>query len=208
MNKNYLNPFHKNTFILQSRDMEIKVSSRVLCDTRVSWDEYFMRHAELASTRSTCVRMKTGAVLVREHRIISEGYNGTVAGAIHCDDHWFGKFKAQWMPDVIAAMSDEELKNAFATYLKTDIFSTLHHHWSTNNEIHGEQNCILFATRHGIATDQTRMYTMFSPCINCAKVIVAAGITSVVFRHVYARDTKMEGIKFLEANGITVVQLE
>ena len=51
---------------------------------RMSWDDYFMYQALLLSQRATCERLKVGAVLVRENRIISGGYNGSVAGDAHC----------------------------------------------------------------------------------------------------------------------------
>lgn len=53
---------------------------------RPSWDEYFLRMAQLAATRATCPRRRVGAILVREHRVLATGYNGAVNGASHCDD--------------------------------------------------------------------------------------------------------------------------
>lgn len=53
---------------------------------RKSWDQYFMEQAELVSTRATCDRLKVGAVLVKDNRIIATGYNGSISGTAHCDD--------------------------------------------------------------------------------------------------------------------------
>lgn len=160
---------------------------------RSSWDHFFMQHAQLTSTRSTCIRMKTGAVLVKGRRIISTGYNGTVSGAPHCCDYWESHCTTNGHDPVSFFASGE--------------FSEQHHKWSTNNEIHGEQNCILFAARAGIATDGCSMYTLYSPCINCAKVIVAAGITHVYYHKLYPRDTNRDGLVFLEQHGISVTQV-
>ena len=55
-------------------------------NTRMSWDDYFMYQALLLSQRATCERLKVGAVLVRENRMIAGGYNGSVAGDDHCID--------------------------------------------------------------------------------------------------------------------------
>ncbi|MHA8109983.1 ComE operon protein 2 [Lactobacillaceae bacterium Melli_B4] len=53
---------------------------------RIPWDQYFMLQALLLSTRSTCNRLSVGASLVRDKRIIAGGYNGSVAGDVHCTD--------------------------------------------------------------------------------------------------------------------------
>lgn len=55
--------------------------------TRLTWDEYFMHNASLISTRSTCPRLTVGAIIVKNNQIISTGYNGSVGGEIHCEDH-------------------------------------------------------------------------------------------------------------------------
>ena len=57
-----------------------------MSDTRVSWNEYFMKIAEQVATRSTCDRKHIGAVIVRDKTILSSGYNGSLRGAPHCDD--------------------------------------------------------------------------------------------------------------------------
>ena len=55
-------------------------------DSRIPWDQFFMLQAVLLSTRSTCNRLSVGAVLVRDRRVIAEGYNGSVSGDVHCTD--------------------------------------------------------------------------------------------------------------------------
>lgn len=57
-----------------------------MSDTRVSWNEYFMKIAEQVASRSTCDRKHIGAVIVRDKTILSSGYNGSLRGAPHCDD--------------------------------------------------------------------------------------------------------------------------
>jgi dCMP deaminase len=86
-------------------------------------------------------------------------------------------------------------------FLKSDTFSKEHHTWSTRNEVHGEQNAILYSARkNSAATEGADMYTVYSPCINCAKVIAAAGIERVFYHDLYKRDTG--GIDFLTKHGI------
>lgn len=65
--------------------MEKTINSNIL-ETRPSWDEYFMAQAQLISTRSTCDRAYVGCVLVRDNRIITSGYNGSISGSPHCSE--------------------------------------------------------------------------------------------------------------------------
>ena len=131
--------------------------------------------------RSTCHRIKVGALIVRDGRIISTGWNGTYSGGTHCSEHFKG----------IDSTTDE--------------FKQLHREFSERYEIHSEQNAIAYAARNGIATDGATMYISLSPCSNCAKLIVASGIKTVFYRDIYDRMT--EGLDFLIKSGITVERL-
>ncbi len=55
-------------------------------ENRIPWDQYFMSQSLLLSTRSTCTRLAVGATIVRDRRVISGGYNGSVSGDVHCTD--------------------------------------------------------------------------------------------------------------------------
>lgn len=79
-----------------------------------------------------------------------------------------------------------------------------HHLWSTNNELHAEQNIIAFCARNNIQTQDTILYLTLSPCIHCAKLIVAAGIKEVQFKELYDLDTS--GIDFLKNHLISTKQ--
>ena len=59
----------------------------MMSDKRLAWDEYFAAQALLIANRSTCKRAKVGAVLVKDNKVISTGYNGSVSGTEHCIDH-------------------------------------------------------------------------------------------------------------------------
>ncbi|KKI88546.1 competence protein ComE [Bacillus sp. SA1-12] len=54
--------------------------------SRISWDQYFMSQSHLLALRSTCTRLAVGATIVRDKRIIAGGYNGSIAGGVHCSD--------------------------------------------------------------------------------------------------------------------------
>ena len=133
---------------------------------------------------STCGRVKVSSVIVKNGRIISTGWNGVPSGKKHCEDHF-----------------SESGFDVSMSYMKEE-----HHKFAKRNEIHAEQNSIAYAARNGISTNGAQLYTSWSPCTECAKLICAAGISKVYYLEEYDRETA--GIAFLEDNGISVIQME
>lgn len=128
-------------------------------DARPSWDEYFMQIADVAATRSTCLRRHVGAVLVYDRRILATGYNGVPAGIVHCSDR--GCLREQLG---IPSGTQHELCRG----------------------LHAEQNAIIQAARHGgIAADGATLYCTTHPCVQCSKMLINAGVRRVVFRDSY-----------------------
>ena len=125
---------------------------------RPSWDEYFMSIAELVSGRSTCLRRSTGAVLVKEKRILATGYNGVPKGLAHCED--VGCLREQRQ---IPSGTRHELCRG----------------------IHAEQNAVIQAAKHGIAMDGATAYCTHQPCVLCAKILLNAGVVDIVYRDEY-----------------------
>ena len=120
---------------------------------RPSWDEYFMNIAELAKTRSTCIRRQVGAVLVNDkHQIISTGYNGVPRGVVHCTRETCTKL-----------YENSGEKNELCP------------------AVHAELNAILQAATAGISSEGTTLYSTTRPCGNCTMAIINAGIKRVVF---------------------------
>lgn len=139
-------------------------------------DLIYLEVAEVFARKSTCVSKQVGAVIVQNDRIISHGYNGTPSKMPHCEDvgleeGWLGHLHDR------KTITD-------CTYMKD---RPAHSAWSEINEIHAEQNAIGYAARAGLSTDGATMYVTLSPCHNCAKMIVAAGIKQVVVLEVYDR---------------------
>jgi dCMP deaminase len=163
---------------------------------RPSWEQLFMNIASQVAKRSTCLRIQTGALLVKDNRIISMGYNGSVPNGEHCSDYWLRFY------DTV----DQAKFPRFATFVDSAEFYHAHHEWSIAHEIHGEQNAILYAARNGISTQNSEMYTLYSPCINCAKVMVTAGVKKVFYSKHYKRDTR--GVAFLERSEIPCVLIQ
>ncbi|MEW6447887.1 MAG: cytidine/deoxycytidylate deaminase family protein [Bacillota bacterium] len=125
---------------------------------RPDWDVYFMTVAKVVSTRSTCVRRRVGAIIVKEKRILSTGYNGAPSGLAHCLD--------------IGCLRE-----------KQGVRSGERHELCRG--LHAEQNAILQAAVYGVSIAGATVYTTHQPCVLCAKMLVQAKIERVVFRGDY-----------------------
>jgi dCMP deaminase len=145
-------------------------------------DEGFLQIAEIFAGFSHCVSHKVGAVLVKDGRIISTGYNGTPPGYLNCDD----KFDSE-------CFDREE-----------------HHKWSNNTEIHGELNALLFSARNGISVNGATMYSTLQPCTQCVKNMIQAGISRIVYMKEYDKNKEMSDDirEFLVANGVKYEQFK
>ncbi len=125
---------------------------------RPSWDEYFMSITEQVGQRSTCTRRHIGAVIVKDKRILATGYNGVPSGLAHCED--VGCLREQLG---IPSGTQHELCRG----------------------IHAEQNAVIQAARHGIAIDGATVYCTHQPCVLCAKILINAGITEIIYQNAY-----------------------
>lgn len=116
-------------------------------------DEYFLKIAQVVSERSTCLRHNVGAVLVKDKKILTTGYNGAPAG----------------MPDCLDLGCLRDQKNIDSGE-KTEICRA----------VHAEQNAIIQAAKSGVDVNNATMYITHSPCVLCTKMIINAGIKRVV----------------------------
>jgi dCMP deaminase len=144
---------------------------------RPGWDEYFMKIAKVVATRSNCVKRKVAAIIVKDKRIISTGYNGTPRGTKNCCDGGCPRCNN----------FTEGGKNLEECYCS-----------------HGEENAIVQASYHGVSIKDSTIYTTFSPCLLCTKMIINAGIKEVV----YNVDYPMGGssLNLLKEAGVKVRQ--
>lgn len=150
----------------------------------VSWKKSFMNIAQEVATHSTCCRKQVGAVIVKDKRIISMGYNGTPSKFMHCTE----------------LFSPKEVKECSAEFLKK------HGEFSRKYEIHAEMNALLYLTKSGgTSSEGASIFITLSPCQDCAKALVAAGIKEVYYHEKYDRDT--EGLDFLEKANVEVNQI-
>ncbi len=145
---------------------------------RSDWSDYFFEFAKLASKRSTCMRRKVGAVLVKDKMVIATGYNGPPRGVSHCQE-------------LSKACPREEM----------NIPSGQRHELCRG--LHAEQNAIIQAAKSGVSIGGAELYCSTKPCAICTKMIINAGISKVYYLEDYddqlAKDLASESdVKFIK----------
>lgn len=140
-------------------------------------DKNFINIATEIASASKCVSKQVGAVIVKDGRILSTGYNGTPAGYTNCNEHW------------------------------NDEYTRDHHEWSKTYEIHAEMNAIIWAAREGISIEGATIYVTLEPCSECSKNIIASGIKRIVFAKAYEHTHSEVISKFLKDNGVSIEKL-
>ena len=144
---------------------------------RPSFNEIYMNLALELSQRSHCVKRNVGAVIAKDTRIVSLGYNGPPSGTHNCDEEW---------PEEGCPRSEKG---------------------SCSLALHAEENAILYAAKNNIALEGTSLYVTLSPCIACARMIYTSGIKNVYFLDSYAAFKGYatdEGSDFLRKFGVNV----
>ena len=142
---------------------------------RISFEELFVKTTKLVAKRSSCVKAQQAALLIKDNRIISFGYNGPPAGTLNCLEE-----------------GGEEVCGKDSN-------------GSCFLGVHAEQNAIGYAARNGINTEGCTIYCTMTPCISCAKLVVAAGIKEFYYIDEYRLD---DGLRFLEYCGIRAWKID
>jgi len=148
------------------------------------WVDAFMDTAERFAQLSSAVRLQVGAVVVKDNRIISIGYNGMPAGWTNECEHVVDVAKTDPRYDY----------NNFTKELKTK-----------DEVIHAEANAILKLARDGESGYGSSLFCTHAPCIHCAKLIHGAGIDKVYYRESYTDDN---GLSFLQKCQINVEKVD
>ncbi len=125
---------------------------------RPNWDEYFMDIAKVVASRSNCIKRKVAAIIVRDKRVISTGYNGTPRGTRNCNEGGCPRCNS-------LATSGTKLDECLCS--------------------HGEENAIVQASYHGVSLKDALIYSTFAPCLMCAKMIINSGIREVIYNTDY-----------------------
>lgn len=135
---------------------------------RPSWDEYFLKLAEMIGTRGTCDRGRAGCLITKDKRILSTGYVGSPAGLPHCD----------------------EVGHEMHTVTNEEGVQSRH----CIRTAHAEQNAINNAARIGIAIEGSTMYCKMIPCYKCGQSIINSGVVRVVALKDYHGATRTKEI--------------
>ena len=149
--------------------------------TKPSFHHIFMNLATDLAKRSHCVKAQVGAVLTKETRIISIGYNGPPAGTHNCDVEW---------PETGCPRDSKG---------------------SCSLALHAEENAILYAVKNGANLEGATLYTTLSPCLPCSRLIFSAGIKKVYYDKSYAAYKGIpsdEGVDFLNRFGVETIRFE
>ncbi|MEZ0537670.1 cytidine/deoxycytidylate deaminase family protein [Caldicellulosiruptoraceae bacterium PP1] len=145
---------------------------------RPSWDEYFMQIVDIVKERSTCLRRKVGALIVKDKRILATGYNGAPTGLKHCEE--------------VGCMREA-----------LNVPSGQRHELCRG--LHAEQNAIIQAAKTGVVINDSIIYTTTYPCVICAKMIVNSGIKTVIYKGSYPDEMSQ---KIFEEANIEVIKYE
>tara|TARA_Y100000592_G_scaffold13907_1_gene19637 strand:- start:1255 stop:1671 length:417 start_codon:yes stop_codon:yes gene_type:complete len=135
-------------------------------DKRPSWEEYYSNLTKLTATRSPCKRLQVGCILINDNRIIAQGYNGYLPGAIH----------------------EQKLRDG--------------HEMAT---VHAEQNAIADCAKRGVSCKGATAYITHYPCVNCMKILCAAGISEIKYSNDYNNDELIE--YFAKQSNVTIKKL-
>ena len=146
-----------------------------------AFDDIYMQLAVNLAKRSHCIKRHVGAVLVKDTRIISIGYNGPPSGTHNCDEEFPEKG------------CDSDSKG------------------SCSLAIHAEQNAILYAVKNNTSVEGSTLYVTLSPCLACARIIYSMGIENVIYFNSYAEYKGIgsdEGVDFLQKFGVSCRKYE
>ncbi len=145
---------------------------------RPTVDEYFMAMAELAGSRSTCLRRKVGAVIVKDKQVLSTGYNGAPKELPHCEEVGCRRKKMK-----VKSGTRHELCRG----------------------VHAEQNAVIQAAVFGVSVKNATLYCTHHPCVLCMKILINADIKRVVYKEGYPDELSKE---MLEESNIIIEKLE
>ena len=143
------------------------------------WDKRFMELTELVGTWASCYRRKVGAIIVKDKRVLTTGYNGAPAGISSCVERGECLREKMNIPSGTRA--------------------------ETCDAAHAEQNAIIQAARYGANIDGATLYCTHQPCVICAKMIINAGIKRVVYKEGYPDEFS---IRLFEEAGTKIIKYE
>jgi dCMP deaminase len=149
-----------------------------MTDDRMGLDEYFMRVAFLVSERSTCLRRRVGAIIVKQKRILTTGYNGAPRNLPHC-------LEVGCLRERLGIRPGERHELC--------------------RGVHAEQNAIIQSSVFGVPIEGGTLYSTTFPCVLCSKLIINAGIKEIVYASGYPDELSRE---MLDESGLLLRKVE
>lgn len=135
---------------------------------RPDWDDYFLKITLDVSERATCVKRQVGSIIVKDHRILSSGYNGSPKGFKHCTEE---------------------------TCIRKQMNVPSGQRHELCRGLHAEQNAIIQAAWHGVKIEGGTLYCTYQPCVICVKMMINAGIVKLVYTGGYPDELAQEMLK-------------
>lgn len=152
-------------------------------------------------TYSTCSRLHVAAILVKDSRILSSGYNGVAKGATECNKIFGRDEEGNYVyRERVPASPIMKMHN-----LTYEQYRKVHHEFADRFEIHAEMNCLGFALRNNTDIRGTQLFLTTSPCLNCCKLILVSGIKEVYYMEEY---DDRSGVDYLLQNGVKCEKIE
>ena len=145
------------------------------------WDKRFLEMAKLVSSWSSCYQdnRQVGAVIVKDKRIMTTGYNGAPAGIKSCSDRGVCLRRERNIP------SGTMQEVCYA--------------------VHAEQNAICQAAKIGVSLDGATLYCTHQPCVICARIIINSGIKRVIYKHGYPDEFAMQ---LFSESGLEIIKFD
>ncbi|NCA67074.1 MAG: dCMP deaminase family protein [Clostridia bacterium] len=143
------------------------------------WDKRFMEMAFIVADWSSCINRQVGAIITRDKRILTTGYNGASSGVMSCKD------RGECLRKKLGIPSGTRHEICYA--------------------VHAEQNAIIQAAKLGVSVEGATLYCTHQPCVICAKMIINAGIKKVIFKEGYPDEFSMQ---LFDEAGLEILKYE
>lgn len=168
-----------------------------MCNNPKKFNRFYVDVLNSLKKYSTCSRLQVAAILVKDSRILSSGYNGVAKGCTECNKIYArrpdGTYSwTSYLTRQVRILTEEEYRKE-------------HHGFADKYEIHAEMNCLGFALRNHTDISGAQLFLTTSPCLNCCKLIITSGIKEVYYIEEY---NDRSGIEYLIRNGVICEKIE
>lgn len=168
-----------------------------MCNNPKKFNRFYVDVLNSLKKYSTCSRLQVAAILVKDSRILSSGYNGVAKGCTECNKIYArrpdGTYSwTSYLTRQVRILTEEEYRKE-------------HHEFADKYEIHAEMNCLGFALKNNTDINGAQLFLTTSPCLNCCKLIITSGIKEVYYIDEY---NDRSGIEYLIRNGVICEKIE